>query len=150
MEMTKAQQKWNLKRWKKELWKVFSEYIRMRDKGKCFSCQKILPPYYHRSGKLLPGWKSGQAGHFVTAKNCGLALYFHERNIHCQCHHCNINLSGNWLEYRKAMIKKYGLKTTQSLEQLKWTGDIVYSRDDYYKMLSKYKKKVEKMIVGSL
>ena len=129
---------WTLTRWKKEFWRVFSIFIRMRDKGVCVTCQKKLPDYYDRYGNLLPGWKSGQAGHFITAKNCGLALYFHEKNVHCQCHHCNINLSGNWLEYEKAIIRKYGQEVCDDLKDLKWSGDVKYSKQDYEDLIAEY------------
>lgn len=68
---------------KKELWKVFSEYIRKRDKGICFTCgRKAESRGYH-------------AGHFIAKAAGGLALYFHEDNVRGQCYNCNINLGGN-------------------------------------------------------
>lgn len=135
----KTDKKKSLTKLKKEYWKLFSIWIRRRDKGICFSCGKVLPDYYDRYGNLLPGWKSGQAGHFITAKNCGLALYFHEQNVHCQCHYCNINLSGNWLEYEKAIIKKYGQEVCDELKSLKWTGSVKYSVSDYEEMIEDIK-----------
>lgn len=120
--------------WKKKYWKLFSVYIRRRDKGVCFTCDKSLPDYYDRKGKLLPGWKSGQAGHFITAKSCGLALYFHEQNVHCQCHYCNINLSGNWVEYERKIIEVYGQEMCDELKELKWKGDVIYTVSDYEEM----------------
>jgi len=137
--------KWKLAKCKKELWKVFSIYIRMRDKGVCISCGKVIPSYYDRYGNKKPGWKAAHAGHFITAKNCGLALYFHEKNVHCQCYHCNINLSGNWLEYEKAIIKKYGQKTCDELKQLKWNGNVKYKVCDYVEMIEEYEKKIKEL-----
>ena len=124
--------------WKKEYWELFSIYIRRRDRGVCFTCNKVIPDYYNRKGDLLPGWKAGEAGHFITAKSCGLALYFHEQNVHCQCHYCNINLSGNWLEYERNIIKVYGQEVCDELKQLKWTGNVKYSISDYQEMIEKY------------
>jgi len=131
--------KWNLTKWKKETWKEFSRYVRQRDRGICFTCSKVLPDYYDRHGNLLPGWKSGQAGHWITAANCGPELYFHEQNVHCQCHYCNINLSGNWLEYEKKMILTYGKEISEKLKQIKWTSKIKYKIPDYEIMHEKYK-----------
>lgn len=72
---------------KKKLWKVFSEYIRKRDKNICFICNKFATgSAYH-------------AGHFIPKSIGGLALYFHEDNVHGCCYHCNINLGGNLYEY---------------------------------------------------
>ena len=136
---------WKLNKCKKEFWRVFSIYVRMRDKGVCFSCGKKIPDFYNIQGEKQPGWKKGQGGHYITAKSCGLALYFHERNVHCQCYHCNINLSGNWLEYRKKMIEVYGAEETLRIEQLKWTGNVKYSVVDYADKIEEYAEKIRGM-----
>lgn len=69
---------------KKKLWKVFSEYIRKRGKGVCFTCDS-------------PGntGSNYHAGHFIKASVGGLALYFNEDNVQGQCARCNLWLDGN-------------------------------------------------------
>jgi len=58
---------------KKDLWKVFSLYIRTRDKGICFTCgRKAEGSGYH-------------AGHFVPKSIVPLSLYFCEKNTNGQC-----------------------------------------------------------------
>ena len=130
----------SLPKLKKEAWKWFSVYIRKRDKGICFTCTKPIPNYYDRYGNLHPGWKAAQAGHWITAANCGARLYFHEKNVHCQCYNCNINLSGNWLVYETRIISVYGQKVCDELKRLKWQDNIEYTREDYLEMIDKYKK----------
>lgn len=72
---------------KAKLWKVFSEYIRKRDKGICFTCgRKCEGSGYH-------------AGHFIPKSVGGVVLYFHPDNVRGQCFFCNINLGGNQWEY---------------------------------------------------
>ena len=88
---------------KKELWKVFSAYIRTRDKYTCFIC-----------GRRGEGGGM-HAGHFIPKSVGGLALYFHEDNVHACCYHCNINLGGNLYEYGI----KLGKKTVNRLYKLK-------------------------------
>ena len=83
----------------KILWKLFSKFIRERDSYICFTCSKKTWP--------------AQAGHYRTGATCGYWLYYDERNVHCQCYHCNMNLSGNWRVYQKKMWEKYG-KTIDS------------------------------------
>lgn len=56
------------------------------------------------------------AGHFVTNSTGGLALRYNEDNVHAQCYHCNINLSGNWVVYRERMVDRYGEKFVRELE----------------------------------
>ena len=96
---------------KKEVWEVFSRYIRMRDGlrttgttewGLCVTCGKR----YHF--KLL------QAGHFISGRhNSNLFL---EEGVHAQCYNCNINLRGNTLEYRRKIIQLYGTGADEKLE----------------------------------
>lgn len=88
----------------KKLWKLFSKFIRERDKYKCFTCGKTTYP--------------AQAGHYRTGATCRKYLFFDERNIHAQCYHCNINLSGNWYEYQKRMWDLYGKKIDHEFDVL--------------------------------
>jgi len=89
---------------KKRLWKVFSAFIRKRDKGTCFTCGSTgnIGSNYH-------------AGHFIQKSVGGLALYFNEDNVHGQCARCNLWLSGNQYEYGV----KLGEKKVQELYKLK-------------------------------
>ena len=95
-----------------KVWKVFSEYIRLRDclkttglpdYGKCITCQKIIPK------SLL------QAGHFIPGRHN--ANLFSEKGTHAQCYNCNINLRGNTLEYRRKIIEMYGEYMDEALEE---------------------------------
>ena len=86
---------------KKKLWKVFSEYIRKRDRGICFTCGR------HAEGS---GY---HAGHFISKSVGGLALYFHEKNVCGQCYNCNINLGGNQYIFGT----KLGRATVEELER---------------------------------
>ncbi len=142
IKQRKTMEKWNLSKLKKEFWRIFSIYVRMKGTGVCFSCGKIIPDYYDRYGNLLPGWKAAHAGHFITAKSCGLALYFHEQNVHSQCYHCNINLSGNWVEYERKIIEVYGQDVCDKLKELKWSGDVKYSKVDYMDKIEEYADKI--------
>jgi len=57
----------------KDAWKLMSEYVRRRDKGRCITCPKV------------DHWKNMHAGHFVH-KDC---MDFNYENINCQCPQCN-------------------------------------------------------------
>ncbi len=96
---------------KKDVWTIFSLYIRTRDClkttgcaswGLCFSCGKR----YHI--KLL------QAGHFIPGRHN--ANLFSERGVNAQCYNCNINLKGNTLQYRRQLIGYYGKGADEELE----------------------------------
>lgn len=88
---------------KKILWRVFSVFIRARDKYVCFTCDTYEYP--------------GNAGHFIPAGACGNEMYFSEENVHHQCVHCNFTLEGSRTIYRERMIKKYGLRRVIEIEQ---------------------------------
>jgi len=97
---------------KKDLWTVFSLYIRIRDClrttgcaswGLCISCGKR----YHI--KLL------QAGHFLPGRH-NSNLYY-ERGTHAQCYNCNLNLKGNTMPYMDALIKLYGEGIVEELRE---------------------------------
>lgn len=111
---------------KKKLDSVFSVYIRLRDKGKCFTCDKILP------------WRQQQNGHYVT-RGC-MELRWDERNCNCQCVGCNIFKSGNMEEYAVRLMKKHGPKILETLNKEKWKIKKM-SRVDYDREIDRYQKK---------
>jgi len=127
----------SLSYYKNYLWKFFSQYIRLRDKGICFTCGYV------------GHWVDMQAGHFIPRSTCGLLLYFDERNNNCQCFRCNQELAGNTAVYGKRIIDIYGVdvfndlirKHNQSLDT-KWT------RDDYKIKIKKYQRLVEELKKG--
>lgn len=112
---------------KKQLWNVFGKYIRLRDKGTCFIC-----------GRRAEG--SGyHAAHFIPKSVGGLALYFHESNVHGCCYNCNINLGGNLWEYGK----KLGDEKVKELYLLK---NKITKDYPYQEMIEHYKQKVDELM----
>jgi hypothetical protein len=74
----------------KQLDKVFSEYIRLRDADSqgyvwCVTCGK---PHYWSDGHQV------NCGHFIPRGR--KATRFDERNCHGQCVQCNMYKSGEW------------------------------------------------------
>jgi hypothetical protein len=93
----------------KRLWKVFSEFIRLRDADeqgycKCFTCGK----YYH--------WRRMDAGHGIGRQH--MATKYHEQNNHAQCASCNAFNEGRKDRYKIEMDKRYGSGTWDRLELL--------------------------------
>lgn len=108
---------------KKELWKVFSEFIRKRDMFTCFTCGRI-------------GTSSGiHAGHFISKAVGGLSLYFNEDNVHAQCYHCNINLGGNSYVYGKRLGDK--------AEKLYLLKQKIVKDYPFLQKIEEYKKKIK-------
>lgn len=86
---------------KDKLWRVFSLYIRYRDKHKCFTC-----------GKRSYG-RTMHAGHFISRKVN--STFVDPINVHAQCAGCNMFLYGNSPEYAQRLITKYGLEEFEAL-----------------------------------
>jgi hypothetical protein len=86
--------------------KAFQKWIRLRDKDlPCISCDN----------SNTNDWAGG---HFYSAGMYS-GLMFDERNCHKQCNtHCNKHLSGNLLEYRKGLIKRYGNAFVEDLDNI--------------------------------
>ena len=99
---------------KKKLDAVFSRFIRIRDKGVCFTCgiQKDI--------------KEMQAGHYISRSHNNTR--YDEQNVHCQCVGCNIFKSGNMPAYALKLMEVYGPNILGVLEAKRrsikqWTKD---------------------------
>lgn len=79
-------------------WKVFSEYIRRRDKGRCCTCG------------VVSDYKNMNAGHFHHG-----VLDFDEMNVNCQCVACNKWNHGRLNIYATFLVEKYGLEAFNDL-----------------------------------
>lgn len=122
----KKQSKVKISVLKKKLWKIFSEYIRKRDRFTCFICGR-------------KGEGGGiHSGHFIPKSIGGIELYFNEENVHACCYHCNINLGGNLYEYGM----KLGKETVDRLYKIKNTNISKWSEQDYLNKIEEYKKKL--------
>ena len=86
MKKTSKRKLKSLSWYKIRAWKVFSKWIRARDKNICFTC----------------GGLGNQAGHFIP-RSISNYLYFSEDNVHAQCLRCNVFLSGNSDEYAERL-----------------------------------------------
>jgi gamma-glutamylcyclotransferase (GGCT)/AIG2-like uncharacterized protein YtfP len=99
------------KDYKKELWRVFSLFIRQRDADEdgisyCISCGK-------------PGhWRGMDAGHFYSQGGYP-GIVFHEKNVNGQCKRCNLYKEGNKQGYTKGLVTKYGEGVLEELDMLK-------------------------------
>lgn len=113
---------------KAKLWKVFADYIKKRDKGICFTCgAKAEGHNYH-------------AGHFIPKSVGGIALYFHEDNVHGQCARCNIWLSGNQYIYGQRLGEEKCKELYRLKEQINKWGE-----KEYLEALIKYETKLQEL-----
>ncbi len=101
----KKQKKLSYIKLRRKLDKVFSIYIRTRDKGVCFTCGVQKPI------------KQMQAGHYISRSS--LALRFDERNVNCQCMPCNVWKHGAMDVYALKLQAKYGDGILADLQRMK-------------------------------
>lgn len=115
----------------KKLWKVFSEYIRLRDAdengiAKCFTCG--LPRH----------WTKGDCGHGIGRQH--KATKFNEKNNQFQCKKCNGFEGGKREVYKVNMDKKYGAGTWDLMEVMarqpyRWGKFEIDTLTEHYKKL---------------
>ena len=115
----------SVSQYRRELQKVFNEFIRLRDRNEpCISCGKTLPTKY-------------DAGHFYSVGSYP-NLRFHEDNVHGQCVECNQHKHGNLLEYAPRLTERIGFERASKLmtirnEPLKLPLDEIKRLTEYYK-----------------
>lgn len=114
---------------------IFSIFIRLRDSdhngiGKCISCGK--PDH----------WKSCDNGHYIGRQH--ISTRWDEINCNLQCRHENRFEEGKKAEYRVGLIKKYDLKTVESLE-LRQHNQSKISTFEIELMIKIYTDKVKKL-----
>lgn len=114
---------------------VFSQYIRLKaanDNGfcRCVTCGTMWR------------WNAIQNGHYIKREHMG--TWFDERNCHPCCYRCNVELGGNLENYKRYLIRTYGVKVLEELESAgrslaKWT---VF---DYQEKIAYYKEEVKRL-----
>lgn len=119
--------------YKSDARKVFQKWIRKRDEQlPCISCGCMTA-------------KQWDGGHYLKAELFS-GLIFNEQNCHKQCSVCNDFKSGNELEYRDGLIKRYGesyvfhIENTKNLYRVKkWTKEeLIAIKEKYTDLLKNY------------
>lgn len=92
-----------LKHWEDLTQRVVNDYIRERDFDlPCVSCGTYSTVQW-------------EAGHY-RSRGKASHLRYAEDNISKQCHHCNVQLSGNQQQYRIGLVAKIGVERVEALE----------------------------------
>jgi hypothetical protein len=106
----RKQRKSSLAAAKRELWTLFSAFVKERDGNVCFVCGK--------TGLEGSGW---HAAHMFPA-GLSSVLRYHPANVFSGCFHCNINLGGNGAAYASRFIEVYGMDQFMYLNDIKRKG----------------------------
>lgn len=122
------------KDWLKDLQVVFNEFIRERDKRlPCISCGTTNAKIKY------------DAGHFFSV-GAYPNVRFDEDNVHKQCsNNCNMNKSGNILEYRPRLIQKIGPVRFAQLETRARNSVLKLSVPEIKMKIEYYRNKIKEM-----
>ena len=108
-----AKKKRGLDKAKKDLWKVFTKYIKLKHSPdgvtcSCYTCGKTL----------IIGTKDCQGGHYY--KKVGYpSLYFDENNVRPQCIYCNKRAEGKKQEFRHNLREEVGLMELERMWEIR-------------------------------
>ena len=141
MDRKKKKRK-GLQYWKEKAWDEFSKYVRLRDALATTNTKETL--LCCSCGKPYPAFGKGcaQAGHFIPGRSH--SLLFRERGVHGQCYNCNHTLKGNWVEYEKFMLNKYGPEITTEEKEAKYLL-VKYTIPELMALRDKYKQKIKEL-----
>ena len=115
---------------KKKLDVIFSIFIRLRDKGICFTCG-IQKPY-----------KEMQNGHYEPRSHMGTR--YCEINCNAQCYACNVAKKGNYTVYARKLIELHGVGILDILAKKRNTVT-KYTSDWYLASIQFYNEKVKEL-----
>lgn len=123
-----------------KLWKVFSQFIRLRDADengycRCFTCGKVVH------------WKECHAGHGIPRQF--KAVKYNEMNVHAQCVSCNTFQQGRQKRFGDKLNYLYGEETWNRLE-IASRQQLKLSQFEIDEMEKYYKKEVKKLMKEKL
>lgn len=119
---------------KQKLWNeckriIRERYLRHDGTWNCFTCGAHLD---------IPA--KAQTGHFIPSSVCSVEMRYDLDNLRVQCYRCNINLSGNWIEFEKRLNAEKGEGFTDKLKaRNESTKGLQYDQLWYEMYLANYK-----------
>lgn len=128
---SKRRKKGELTKLKEKLWMLCRQLTKKKYGNSCYTC-----------GRLVPNGKGIHTAHYITSSLCSTALRFDLRNLRPGCYHCNINLSGNWPAYQKAIEKEIPGITGILLAENEATKGITYPLSWFQAKILEYEAKL--------
>lgn len=126
---------------KKELWKLFALYIKLKHSEdgvwcQCYTCSKAIQI----------GTTNCQAGHWMS-KAAFSVFYFDERAVRPQCMTCNCHYGGNNVVFDRRLRQEIGDET---VEDMYWIRHSKVKRTVtwYEEQIEHYKSEVKRIQEG--
>lgn len=117
----------------KRLWRLTSDYVRIRDWHKYGICVA--------TGRKVASWREGQAGHFISYSKCNGLFKFHPLNIHLQSARSNSwGDRDDWKQYEITLGLRYQsdfpgiveyLEMLNKKSSLKFTNEEIFEQMKY-------------------
>jgi hypothetical protein len=122
----------SLKTTKRKCWKVFSQWIRLKDSDEggtasCYTCG------------ALAHYKDLHAGHAIPGRHN--AVLFDEDIVKPQCPRCNIFGSGQYHIFATKLIKEHGMDWWEN-KLIGAKKPVKYTRTDLEELLAEFDRKV--------
>jgi len=118
----------------------FSKFIRLRD---CISSTRTVEHARCVTCGDLKEFKSMDCGHFVPGRTD--ALLYDEHNARAQCQACNRFRQGQWVEFERALLDRYGPEEVDRLKRLK-NNVATYTVSDFRAIADKYRTKYKSLL----
>jgi len=114
----------------KKLDKIFSEYIRARDKYKCITCGATKETHIIQCGHLF-------------SRQCH-STRWDESNAHAQCAGCNYRHEFDFEQFRRAWIDRHSAAEYDKL-YAKFSGHTKFTNSELEAMIGYYQKKIQEI-----
>ena len=115
----------------KRLWRVVSDYVRIRDwtvYGRCVA-----------TGRVISHWKDGDAGHFKAYSKCNGIFKFNPINIHLQSKGSNgFGDFDDWKAYEKELKSRYGEGVVDRIESENRATSLKFTTAEILDMMRLY------------
>ena len=110
-----------IKKLKRELDTLCSQYVRLRDNYTCVICGTRNPTW------TKGDWTSAECGHLLSRTVSALRFDLRpDGNLHCNCHRCNVTHGGQHFRFKYTVdqwpyvawyINKYGMERWEALRR---------------------------------
>jgi hypothetical protein len=127
----KRRSKSPLAKLKEKLWQLCRKVVFTKYGTRCFTC-----------GRGPLEGSNLQLGHFIASSLSSVEMRYEvEGNLKPQCYMCNINHSGNTLQFRRNLIRDHGIEYVEELEaRNERTKGLMYREEWYEAKIAEYKK----------
>lgn len=130
----KPRKKGKITKLKLKLWGLCRQIIKQRYGNTCYTCSRVVP-----DGKGM------HTAHYLTSSLCSTSMRFDLRNLRPGCYNCNINLSGNWPAYQKAIEKETPGITAILVAENDSTKGKTYPEEWFVKKIAEYEALLTKL-----